>query len=302
MLSSLDGRDRNSHQNSETLAWLDRSLYPFERRTFELDGHRLSYVDEGAGSPVLFVHGTPTWSFLWREQLRALAGEHRVLALDNLGFGLSDKPPHADYTPAAHARRLEAFVAHLGLTDLTLVVHDYGGPIGLSYALRHPRDVPRLLITNTWMWSNAGDRRVESAGRLFGGPFGRLLYTRLNLSPRVLLPNVFADRSKLTPQLHRHYLAPFATPDERVAPWVLARELLASNDWYASLWEQRGALAHARTTLLWGMKDPLMPAAYLARWREALPHARVIEAHDSSHFTPEEAAGTVTEAIRGLFE
>src|SRR5690606_18613567 len=184
-----------------------------------------------------------TWSFLYRDLIRRLSASHRVVAIDHLGFGLSDKPREAGYRPADHARRLAALIESLGLDGITLVVHDYGGPIGLSYAIDHPQRVARLVLLNTWMWSQAGDPATERASRIMGGPIGRFLYLRLNFSPKVLLRAVFADRSKLTPAVHRHYTGVFPSPGERTAPWILARELIGSSAWYDALWSRRDRIA-----------------------------------------------------------
>jgi haloalkane dehalogenase len=282
--------------------WVDRQLYPFEPRRFAVDGHAMSYVDEGSGAPVVLVHGTPTWSFLWRDAIRALSVGHRVVAPDHLGFGLSDKPADADYTPAAHARRLQALIEHLGLEVVTLVVHDFGGPIGLHHALTRPQSVARVVLMNTWLWSNEGDRSVEGASRLFASPLGRLLYLRLNLSPRALLPSAFADRRRLGRDVHAHYLAPFADPSQRLAPWVLARELTASNAWYEELWARRGLLADKPALVLWGMKDRPMPPRHLERWRQALPHAQVVELPEAGHFVTEEAGPAVSESLAAFLD
>jgi len=120
-----------------------------------------------------------------------------VIALDHLGFGQSDKPAEADYRPAAQARRLEELIKRLGLKDIVMVVHDFGGPIGLAYAIRHPDNVRGLVLFNTWMWSLAGTP-AERLSRLFSGSLGRFLYTRLNFSPRVILKAAFGDKRKLT--------------------------------------------------------------------------------------------------------
>src|SRR5690625_290701 len=269
--------------------WLDRNLYPFARHDFEVDGARMNYVDEGSGRPILFVHGTPTWSFLWREQMRELSSDYRVIAPDHLGFGLSDKPAHADYTPKAHARRLQALIEELGLEDLTLVVHDFGGPVGLHCVLSNPSKARGVVLLNTWLWSNAGNRQVESSSRLLGGPVGRFLYVRMNFSARVLLPGAFANRQLLSREVHGHYLGPFRESGERHAPWVLAGELTRSNDWYEELWEEREALNGMPALIVWGMKDRLMPAAHLERWQQALPHAQVVQLNGAGHFPQEEA-------------
>src|SRR5258708_1321299 len=120
------------HQHAPQLPdWLDRTLYPFTPRRFESVDGVMRYVDEGRGSPTVLVHGTPSWSFEWRGRVIGLRASHRVLAPDHLGFGLSDKPAGAPYRPEDHARRLLAWFDQLDLRDVTLVVHDFGGPIGL---------------------------------------------------------------------------------------------------------------------------------------------------------------------------
>ena len=273
--------------------WLDEALYPFAHRSFRTDGYDLHYVDDGSGEPLVFVHGTPTWSFLWRHLLVALRDRYRVVAPDHLGYGLSDKPAAADLTPAAHARRFAELLQHLDLQEVTLVVHDFGGPIGLAWALRHPERVKRVVLFNTWLWSNEGDRNVGTVSRLLGGPLGRFLYRRLNFSPRMLLPSAFGDRDRLSAAVHRHYLGPFPTPATREAPWVLARELMGSNHWYEGLWAKRALLRELPVLIIWGMRDRLMPPRHLLRWQGELPHARVVRIAESGHFPQEEAPDRV---------
>lgn len=277
-------------------------FYDFEPHYFEVEGGRIHYVDEGAGPPVLLVHGTPTWSYLYRNLIRVLASTNRVIAADNLGFGRSDKPAGADYRPAAQAANLKALVDSLDLRDLVVAVHDFGGPIGLSYAIERPENVCGLVLFNTWMWSLV-DTPAEKMSRLLGGAVGRFLYTRMNFSPRVLLKAAFADKSKLTRDIHRHYLAPFPTPDSRIATWVFARELIGSSDWYEELWRRRDRIADKPALLLWGMKDPAFKPDALARWKSTLVRARAVEFSDAGHFPQEEAHERVaTEVQRFLTE
>src|SRR5690349_13971508 len=107
--------------------WLDREEFPFTSRTFAHADGNMHYIDEGAGEVLLFVHGTPDWSFGFRHLIKAFRGSHRCVAIDHLGFGLSDKPMNADYRVAGHEQRLQAFIAHLGLKNVTLIVTDFGG-------------------------------------------------------------------------------------------------------------------------------------------------------------------------------
>jgi pimeloyl-ACP methyl ester carboxylesterase len=283
-------------------AGLDVVAYPYRPRLFDTGEGMLHYVDTGNGPPVVLVHGTPTWSFLYRRMIPPLvAGGHRVIAPDHLGFGLSQKagegPTRAGYRPQDHARRLAALLDELDLHDITLVVHDFGGPVGLSYAIAHPERVARLVILNTWMWPLDGDVRIARGSRIASSLLGRLLYLRLNASPRWLIPAAFADRARLEPAVHRQYLAPFSTPASRVPLWDLARSLLGESAWYDALWQQRARLAEKPALLLWGLDDPTFGRAYLARWREALPHAAVVELPGVGHFVQEEAAPAVAEHV-----
>ncbi|HKP59137.1 MAG TPA: alpha/beta fold hydrolase [Polyangiales bacterium] len=291
-----------TERQTDQLTWLDRRVYPFTSKYFATPEGRMHYIDEGHGRPILFVHGTPSWSFEWRHALSALRQERRTIAVDHLGFGLSDKPRDAGYRPEDHARRLLEFVRALDLRELTLVVHDFGGPIGLPIMLEEPERVRSLVILNSWAWPHANDPRVRRLSRVIASWFGRWLYLWLNASPRWLVPAAFARRSALTPHVHRHYLAPFSRRADRTAPWVLGVELAASDAHYASLWQRRALLQRVPSTLIWGQRDPAFGAAYLERWREVLPDARVRTLADVGHFPQEEAPEAVLAALREALE
>lgn len=179
----MDPRASAAEPIAATPSWVDREAFPFRSRFLEVaHGRRVHYVDEGEGDVVLFVHGTPTWSFEWRHCIRALSRTHRCIAMDNLGFGLSDRPRDFDYRPESHAAVLRAFVERLALRDITLVVHDFGGPIGLPLALGEASVVRRLVVLNTWMWSFRDDPDMVRKARMASGTIGRLLYRYANLS------------------------------------------------------------------------------------------------------------------------
>lgn len=280
-----------------TAAWVNRSEYPFQSHYMEVDGGRMHYVDEGQGPPIVMVHGTPTWSFLYRHLIKDLAPQHRVIALDHVGYGLSDKPQGWSYRPEDHARNLATLIERLGLSDITLIVHDFGGPIGVSCAIDHPEKIRALVLFNTWMWSLAGTP-AEKMSKFMGGPIGRFLYKRLNFSPRVLVKVAFGDKQKLTREIHRHYIQAFPSPAERQAPWTLAKELIGSTAWYESLWQKRERITDKPALLLWGMKDPAFGPDAQARWKEALRNAQVVEFPQAGHFVQEEAPQEASREIR----
>ena len=274
------------------------TLYPFESRWFDTEQGRMHYIDEGSGPPLVFVHGLPTWSFLWRDFVRELRGSYRCIAIDHLGFGLSDKPEDADYRPRALARNLTALLDRLDLDDVTLVVHDFGGPIGWSHAMERPERIRALVLLNTWMWSVADEERARAIDRAVRGAFGHVLYRWFNASARWIVPRVLGPGHALDSEAHHHYVGITNRSSDRVGQLTLARNLVGSSQWYESLWKRRDSLRQLPTLLIWGMKDPAFDADVLRRWRDLLPHADVALLEDSGHFPQEEAGEPAVEALR----
>jgi pimeloyl-ACP methyl ester carboxylesterase len=141
-------------------------LFPVEHRFLELDGARIHYVDEGAGETLLLLHGNPAWSFLYRKMIPALRDRFRCVAPDYPGYGMSDAPPGYGFTPREHSTMVERFVDRLGLKDLTIMVQDWGGPVGFGLAGRRPELARRFIIGNTFAWPLVGEARI----RVFSAP------------------------------------------------------------------------------------------------------------------------------------
>lgn len=284
-------------------AWLDQEAYPFRHRTAQLSRGAMHYVDEGEGPTLLFVHGTPTWSFEYRHLIAGLRGRFRCVAPDHLGFGLSERPPGLTYSPEEHAQNLREFVDKLGLREFTLVVHDFGGPIALPLVLQEPGRVNRLVVLNSWMWPFDDDPVMQKNARMASGKLGRFLYRYLNASLKLITPSAYGDRKKLTKAIHRQYLSVFPDPDsrERVL-WALARALLGSSGHYAHLWEQRDTLRRVPMLVVWGCKDSAFPPRMLQKWREAAPHAQAVELAAAGHWPHEEEPQRVLEALTTFLE
>lgn len=278
--------------------WVDRQPYPFQSRYLPLTAGEMHYVDEGAGDPVLLVHGTPTWSFEYRHVIAALSKTHRCVAPDHLGFGLSARPNGFAYSPEAHAEVLAEFVERLGLARFTLVVHDFGGPIGLPLAVRPNSPVSRLVILNSFAWPLDDDRKMAARARMAGGAVGRFLYKYLNASQTLIMPSAYGDKKKLTPAIHQQYLQVFRDRDSRVQVLhVLARALLQSRAHYQQLLDRLLALT-VPTLLLWGLKDSAFEPYQLARWQSLLPHATTVTFEHAGHWPHEEEPGRVVEELQ----
>ncbi len=277
---------------------VDHREYPFDSKWHATPEGNMHYIDEGRGDVLLFVHGTPVWSFLYRNIIRHFSQRFRCIAVDHLGFGLSEKRPGMDYRPQAHARRLEALIEALGLQKFTLVVHDFGGPIGLAFAIRHPERIEKIVHFNTWMWSNAGDPNKVKLAKLIRSPIGKFLYLRLNFSARFIVKMAFHDKSKLTPSIHAQYTRPFPGKAQREAPLVLGQELLS--DWFETLWSEGARIRHLPALVVWGMQDPAFGKGELERWEKFWEHATIMRIENCGHFPQEEALPEVLSSMEAF--
>ena len=263
--------------------WLDRSEYPFASHFLDVDGGRLHYVDEGDGEPIVMVHGQPTWSFMYRHLIRGLSKQHRCIALDHIGFGLSDKPRDWAYRPEQHAANLGALVEQLGLGPLNLVVHDWGGPIGLGWATEHREKLRRIVALDTWMWSMAEHRAGRWFSRIMGGRAGQLGTRRLNLFVNLFMKQALGDA---WPAVEAAYRGPLAEPGDRQGCALFPRMLRAP--WLDEIWQRRAALANVPARLIWGGADQAFPAAMRERLASVFEHCEV-RVHDGvGHFIAEE--------------
>jgi len=284
-------------------AWLDREQFPFLSRFLQTPRGRIHYVDEGPrdGEVVLLVHGTPSWSFEYRHLIPVLARTRRVIAVDHLGFGLSERPADFPYTPEAHAEVLRGVIDGLGLTRFAMVVHDYGGPIALPLAVAQPERISSLVVMNTWFWDLETDRQFLRMARFAASFVGRFLYRWLNASLRLMMPGAYADRRRLTPRIHAQYLAPFSRRDDRVRVlWTLARSLVTSSPSFGKIWDGRARLATIPSLVVWGLGDGALKPYMLGRVRAALPHARVEALTGVGHWPQEEAPEEVARLVDGF--
>ncbi|MEQ5790763.1 alpha/beta fold hydrolase [Muricauda sp. NFXS6] len=234
--------------------WLNKELYPFKSKYTRLSKGDMHYIDEGHGQTLLFVHGTPTWSFLYRKLISELSKDHRCIAIDHLGFGLSEKPLDFDGKPRSHAQNLLEFIESMALEGFTMVVHDYGGPIGLSAAMEIPERIKGVVLFNSWLWKTADNPEVKKIDRMLRNPLGKFLYLRLNFSAKVLLKQGFSNQELLSKPIHAHYKRPFHDRNSRLAPWRIGKELLGSSQWYGEQWGKLPVLTNKPWLILWGKR------------------------------------------------
>ena len=278
--------------------WLDRTEYPFNPNFLNLPMGHMHYVDEGQGEPIVFVHRNPGWSFEFRNQIKALSNTNRCIALDHIGFGLSDKPYDWDYLPKSHALNFEQFMKSLNLDNITLVVADWGGPIALAYALKYPNKIKRLVILNTMMWAVKDNPGVQRFSSFLGGHLGIFLSKHFNFFAKILTKQAFHDKSKLSKLTHEHMYKHLSTPRERKGTWVFPKQIIASSEWLNSLWEQRESIANIPSILVWGMKDIAFSPKDLATFEGFLKNYETIQLENVGHYPQEEAKEILIQALQ----
>ena len=284
--------------------WL-RALYPFAPRSFTTPGGaRMSFLDEGPRSDeaVLLLHGNPTWSFFYRDVVRALAPAMRCVAPDHVGMGLSEKPSARDYdyTLAARIADVEALVASLGLKRVHLVVHDWGGIIGFGFATRHPGLVGRIVILNTAAFP---DKRIPARIALCRAPLGigSLIVRGFNGFARPATWMAM-HRRKLARDEKRGYLFPYNNWRNRVAVHGFVRDIpmTPSHRSYATLVEtERGLprLAAHEKLILWGGRDFCFNDHFFERWREIYPDAAARHFPEVGHYILDDGGDEAREKI-----
>ena len=276
--------------------WLPSDLYPFADQWAEIDGHLVHYVDEGDGPPILLLNGNPSWSFGWRDVIVRLRGQFRCIAPDYPGFGLSRAAPGFDFKPSSQSVVVEHLVDHLGLTSVTIVAYDWGGPIGLGLAGRRSEIVRALVLGNTWGWPmRSWTTRLFSA--LFGGPLGPLLVDRLNLILRVFLPRSLL-RARLTDAETAAYHGPFP-PGHRRPMRVFPREIVAGRAYLRAVEKGLPRLAGKPVLLAWADASAGLGDAVLDRWRGVFPDATLTRLTNVGRFIDEDAPEDLADAILG---
>lgn len=281
---------------AQSQQWLDTNLYPFNPEFIQLETGKMHYVDEGEGDVILFIHGTPTWSFLYRDFIKSFSKNNRCIAIDHIGFGLSEKPMDFNGTPQDHAKNLSEFVNKLNLKNITLVVHDFGGPIGLAFANENHEKIKQVVMFNTWLWETKNNPSTQKIDKILNSGIGKFLYLKMNFSPKVLLKKGFYEKKKLSKQVHKQYIRPFPNKESRYSLLKLGKSLVGSSDWYQEQWLKLTVLENKPWLILWGTNDEFITPEYLNKWKERLPNAQIKE-FDCGHFVQEEKTEESINAI-----
>ncbi|MCR9017008.1 alpha/beta fold hydrolase [Aquiflexum gelatinilyticum] len=277
--------------------WLDKNEYPFPSQFFEIGNQKLHFIDEGNGELLLFVHGTPSWSFDFRNVIKSMSKTHRCIAIDHIGFGLSDKPKVYEYSTQNHSKTLEKFILEKDLSNITMIVHDFGGPIGLDVAIRHPERFTGFVILNSWLWSSETEPDYIKLKKILNSPLLPFLYRQLNFSPRLILPGSFGEK-KLNRKLKLQYIKPFANSSERNGALAFAYSLRDDQSWFEELWQKKSAIQEKPVLFIWGMKDPVIKHHNLEKFQGGFPNHRTLKIASAGHFPQEEEPKMIIDGIK----
>ena len=280
------------------LSGVDPSLYPFEPKFVTVDGgHRMHYVDEGTGDPVVMVHGNPSWSFYYRDLIRRLAPDYRALAPDHIGCGRSDKPGEDDYEFTL-ARRVADFDHFIDETvpdgGLTLVLHDWGGMIGMRWAVEHPERIERLVLLNTAAFHLPETKRLPAALWLVRETrLGKFLVDRFNAFSRGATR--FCVTDKMSDDVARGYRAPYEAQQDRLATLKFVEDIPLEPadpgyDLITETEEQLPSFADLPILIGWGLEDFVFDSHFLDRWRTIFPDADYAIYPDAGHYVLEDRA------------
>jgi haloalkane dehalogenase len=282
--------------------------FPFVPHYVELQSFRMHYVDVGEGDPLVLLHGDPTWGYLYRRFISPLATRTRCIVPDHMGMGKSGVPaaPYP-YRLRHHIDNLETLILRLQLCDITLAVHDWGGPVGLGFAIRHPNRIKRLILMNTWAFARWPGGPLPRLIELIRSPRGEAFIMGRNGYVRHALMGTTAHPDLLTETVMDAYLAPFRIPESRRALLCWSRDIPVTADEasYAEMQQIENGLRQFRdipVLVVWGMQDPVLPPMVLRMWQQLYPHATTHELVEASHFLQEDAPDRIVHAIEQFIE
>lgn len=291
------------------LPGVPHDLYPFASHWLQRGPHRMHYLDEGQGPPVVMVHGNPSWSLYWRHLVLALRTDHRCIVPDHIGCGLSDKPSDEAYayTLAQRIDDLDALIQHTVPTGpLTLAVHDWGGMIGLGWAARNPGRVVRLVVLNTAAFPLPATKPLPWQLKLTRTPIGTVLVRGFNAFSRGTA-TIGCTRNPMPERVKLAYQAPYNSWANRIATLRFVQDipLVPGHPGFDIVSATRDALPTllGRIPVLveWGDQDIVFDDHFLAEWKRLVPNATVHVHEGCGHYVLEDVPTEVCANVRAFF-
>lgn len=281
-----------------------QTIYPFKGRILQITGgYKINYLDEGKGEPIIMVHGNPTWSFFYRNLVLGLRSNYRCIVPDHLGCGLSDKPKHYSYTLDNHIENLSKLVKKLNLNSFHLIVHDWGGPIGIGMAQKFPDQLKRIIVLNTSAFVTGHiPLRISLCKKPILGP---LFIRGMNGFARGAIR--MAVEKPLSSLVRKGYLFPYNSWGNRIGILKFVQDIPLSNNnrsWNTLKGIEQGlSMLNDKPMLIcWGAKDFCFNDVYLKEWLRRFPDAQLCRYPQAGHYLLEDAGDEILEDIEDFLE
>ncbi len=284
-----------------------KEIYPFKDNWIEIDDLTLHYIDEGEGDVILFFHGNPTWSLLYRGMIPEMSKGYRCICVDYPGYGLSERPPKGefDYLPETQSALMEKFVDKLGLKDITTFHQDWGGPIGLGLAGRRPELIKKLIIGNTWAFDVNSDDRLNSLRDFslwMGSDENREKVINENLFLNMVTHLFRQGEERRNPEnadsVEAAYNLPWSIPSWRYPTWISPNQIAAGIDYINEVEKGLSNLRDIPVLFFWGMQDKACSPGYYEKFREYFTNQRFVELPNASHFFQEDEPEIIVEEMK----
>jgi haloalkane dehalogenase len=272
--------------------------FPFKPNFKKINEFNMHYVDEGGGEPILCLHGMPTWSYLYRKFIKELSKTNRVIAPDAMGFGKSDVPQNKNYVMQEHVDNLKELVLDLNLNNITLIVQDWGGPIGFGMAVNYPKKIKRLVIMNTSIGVMKEGRKPWYAPLEEKG-----IYKQFIMNINGVIKGGIHNKERLTETMIKAYEAPFPSEKYYLGAYAWPKDIpVGESHPSASIMKfvrnNLNRLKEKRKLLVWGLKDPIFPERLISWWNNIFPGIETHKIKNASHFLQEDAPEEILKIIR----
>lgn len=287
-----------------------KRLYPFDSHLHDIEGYHYHYLDEGEGEPVVMIHGNPTWSFFYRSLILGLRGHYRCLVPDHMGFGFSEKPQKYDYSLEHHILNLENWLENTlpppswNGGKINLIVHDWGGPVGLGYAAKHPERISRVVVMNTSVYT-VGD--MPPRIKMCRWPvIGEYIIRRLNLFAKKAAE--LTTVKPLDPIVKKYYVMPYNSWNNRVGIYNFVQDipLEASSPTFKLFHKMENYIETLLDTtplsIQWGMQDWCFTPYFLNLWKKRFTHAEIHEHKTAGHYLLEDAGPAILKNIKEFLQ
>ncbi|MBD3343151.1 MAG: alpha/beta fold hydrolase [Candidatus Lokiarchaeota archaeon] len=276
--------------------------FPFKPNYVKVNGFQMHYVDEGEGEIIVCLHGMPTWGYLYRNFIRKLSKSYRLIVPDQMGFGKSDVPQDKPYILKQHINNLKAFVEILNLKDIALIVQDWGGPIGIGYAVDNPDNVKRLIIMNT----SIGVMK-ENVKPWYYSMEKRGIYDKFIKNIGGIMKMGINNKEKITPTLLEAYEAPFPNDESYIGALAWPKDIPVgkshpSAESMLHIRENLDNLENKPKILIWGLKDPIFPPMLIEWWNKIYPGIETHKIEEASHFLQEDSPKEIIEIIKRFLQ